>query len=453
MRVLISGRRAGSIIAAAVSVVVSVSLCLVVFAGAGPVSATTVVADAPATATVGGVLRSPEFPNRPALGQHYVRVYSYPYGGAVDRSAEPDAQGHFTISGIPAGKYTIQIGSNTESWLVGESGGILSGDNGVNLEAGQIFVVDTTVPFERNPLAPSTVRIAGEDRYDTAVQVSRSAFDTGVPAVYLVSGTNFADALSAAPAAAFEGGPLLLTARESLPQTVKDELIRLAPEKVVIVGGLAAISKTVETETQSLGLSVQRISGADRFATSLAVAEYLPRTSCSAAFIASGLNYPDALSISPVAANFRGPLILVDGSSSALTAETKAALLRMNCTSIMIAGGPNAVSTGIETSVRTLPSSVTRFAGDSRYGTSEAINRFTGEHPHAYFASGENYPDALAAAVVVGLGDGSLYLTRQSCVPVPLHDLVVSRTPAIVTLVGGPSVLHESIANSSSSPC
>jgi putative cell wall-binding protein len=435
------------------SVAVSLSMSLTILSTAGPVYATAAPAEGTATATVSGVLRSPEFPNRPALGQHSVSVYSYPYGGAVSLSATPDAHGRFTISGVPAGKYTIRIESSTESWTIGESGGIDPGDNGVNLEAGQNFVVDTTVPFERNPLTPTTVRIAGEDRFDTAVQVSRSAFDAGVSAVYLVSGADFADALSAAPAAAYEGGPLLLTTPGGLPQTVRDELVRLTPEKVVIVGGIAAVSTTVEAQVQSLGLFVQRVSGADRFATSLAVAQYIPRSSCSAAFIATGLNYPDALSLSPVAANFREPLILVDGSSSSLPTAAKDALQDMNCLSVMIAGGPKAVSTGIESSVRTLASSVTRFAGDSRYGTSEAINRFTGAHPHAYFASGENFPDALTAAVVAGRGDGSLYLTRQYCVPAPLHGLVVSRTPAVVTLVGGSSVLHESIASPYSSPC
>src|SRR5882757_7579593 len=79
-------------------------------------------------------------------------------------------------------------------------------------------------------------RLAGPDRFSTAVAVSQRYYPTsGVPVVYVADGLNFPDALSAAPAAAHQGGPLLIVQPNSLPPVMAAELDRLAPQKIVVV--------------------------------------------------------------------------------------------------------------------------------------------------------------------------------------------------------------------------
>ncbi|WP_413318014.1 cell wall-binding repeat-containing protein [Agrococcus sp. 1P02AA] len=109
---------------------------------------------------------------------------------------------------------------------------------------------------------PEAKRISGTDRYRTAVAVSRSEFGAGVPVVYLASGQNFPDGLSAGPAAAHQGGPVLLTPRAEVPRHVLDEIVRLRPQRVVIVGDANSVSTGVETAVRGLWGSRGPLAGA-----------------------------------------------------------------------------------------------------------------------------------------------------------------------------------------------
>jgi hypothetical protein len=106
-----------------------------------------------------------------------------------------------------------------------------------------------TQVFERDDVV---MRIAGNNRYETAVQVSQFCYPNGAKVVYVVSGLNFPDALVAAPVAV--NGPLLLTHPDRLPPEVAAEVQRLKVSRVVIVGGPSAVSEAVETELKSLVL-------------------------------------------------------------------------------------------------------------------------------------------------------------------------------------------------------
>jgi glucose/arabinose dehydrogenase/putative cell wall-binding protein len=95
-------------------------------------------------------------------------------------------------------------------------------------------------------------RRAGVDRYETAVAVSRASFGPSVSHVYVATGANFPDGLSGGPAAAAARGPLLLVRDTSLPASVRNELLRLAPQRVTILGGMNAVSESVRAELTRL---------------------------------------------------------------------------------------------------------------------------------------------------------------------------------------------------------
>src|SRR5690606_33732617 len=118
-------------------------------------------------------------------------------------------------------------------------------------------------------------RIAGVDRYATAVEVSRAANSGGVDVVYLATGMSFADALSSAPAAARRGGALLLVPTGSLPAVVADELNRLSPREVVLLGGETVIDAQMPDRGQAAldaPTQVRRLAGVDRYETSRLIA-------------------------------------------------------------------------------------------------------------------------------------------------------------------------------------
>ena len=107
------------------------------------------------------------------------------------------------------------------------------------------------------PFSAGVHRLAGSDRFATAVAISQR-FAAHVPVVYVATGMDFPDALTAAAAAAQLGGPLLLTRADALPVPVRAEIVRLAPERVVVVGGESAVGAGVYDELAVLTPSISR---------------------------------------------------------------------------------------------------------------------------------------------------------------------------------------------------
>ena len=144
----------------------------------------------------------------------------------------------------------------------GFSGALAEGNYGVYTypAGGAVYA-----PFETyTPITftPAVDRLSGVDRIAGAVKVSQEAYPETAGTAYVVSGYNFADALSAAPAAVKEHAPLLLTAQDALPTAVSDELKRLKPSKIVVVGGPNSVSDAVYAALTGLtGDSIVRIQG------------------------------------------------------------------------------------------------------------------------------------------------------------------------------------------------
>ena len=97
----------------------------------------------------------------------------------------------------------------------------------------------------------NVVRISGANRYSTSAAVSKAAFPNGADEVFVVSGMGFPDALSAGPLAAGRG-PLLLTDPKKLPPSTVEEIKRLKPKKITVVGGPTAVSDSVVAELEML---------------------------------------------------------------------------------------------------------------------------------------------------------------------------------------------------------
>ncbi|WP_374699911.1 cell wall-binding repeat-containing protein, partial [Microbacterium sp. B24] len=139
------------------------------------------------------------------------------------------------------------------------------------------------------PFPPGYSRLAGADRYETAVAVS-GRYSPGVPVAYVATGANFPDALSAAAVAASDGGPLLLTSPDALPSVVHAELSRLQPASIVVIGGFAAVSPSVERSLEGIA-PTSRIAGDDRYATARSVVSSGFATAPTV-FLATGASSP-----------------------------------------------------------------------------------------------------------------------------------------------------------------
>ncbi len=203
-----------------------------------------------------------------------------------------------------------------------------------------------------DPTVGETFRLAGADRYATAAVIARTGFGPGVPTAFIATGTNFPDALAGAPATATLGGPLLLTATTRLPTVTGTALFNLKPQRIVILGGTAAVSSTVAKMLDDYTTGpVERWSGADRYATTASVAAHAFPTA-GTAFVASGLGFPDALAGGPPGGAWLGPLLTTTPSS--LPTSSRQQLLRLKPVRVFVLGGTSVISNTVVNQVKAL---------------------------------------------------------------------------------------------------
>lgn len=295
--------------------------------------------------------------------------------------------------------------------------------------------------------APSIVRYSGADRYQVALNVSKN-YAAGVPVVYIAKGTDYPDALSAAPAAALEGGPVLLVQPGQIPAPVVTELLRLQPKKIVVVGGVGSVQPSVFDQLATYTPTIVRLSGADRYAASRAVVQYAFGSGASRIYLATGTNYPDALSASAAAGARGAAVLLVNGPGSAIDTQTADLIRSIGPHDAVIAGGPGSVSNAVESSVAALnlPGGEYRLSGADRYEASRNINRDTfTTASNVFLATGMNFPDALAGGPLAGMTHAPLYEVPGTCVPQHIYEDIVAMNPAQVTILGGPASVSTAV--------
>lgn len=191
------------------------------------------------------------------------------------------------------------------------------------LDAATVWILGGTsavsgrVADDLRGLGLSTRRLSGASRYETAASIAvASAIQTDE--VTLALGTDWPDAVSASSLAALlDGPPILLVESDQVPAATVGALRDLDAGRVTIVGGTAVVSQAVVTQLTDLDLDVTRLSGPDRYSSSVAVAEAAlqRRTGTVPLIVASGENFPDALSAGALAARQAGVLILVPSQS------------------------------------------------------------------------------------------------------------------------------------------
>ncbi len=206
-----------------------------------------------------------------------------------------------------------------------------------------------------------------------------------------------------------------------------------------------------------------RITGADRFGTSAALANKWKGSdnlgTAPVVYVANGLNYPDALAAGPAAARDGAPLLLVTPSSIPATIRTQLAALSPE--RIVIVGGPPSVSLAVEQQLRSYATTVVRVTGNDRYGTSRALAEFSfldppswaGPRPDAsvaFIATGNNFPDAMAAGAAAAKMGGPIILVNGSASSADAATLDLLRRLDVdqIFVLGGPTTVSYGIEES-----
>lgn len=294
---------------------------------------------------------------------------------------------------------------------------------------------------------PDQVRIAGVHRYDTAAKLSAQTHKPNIKNVFIVSGDDFADALSAGPIAGTQRVPLLLVRPDRIPAQVKKELSRLNPDSITVLGGKKAVNSRIMTELgQYTTGHVQRWSGANRYETAAAIAGNSHPQGARTVYIVSGGDFPDGLSGTPAAVQDGAPLLLT--SPNRLPHATIGALERLRPNRIVILGGTGAVSTDVEAALTSF-AKVTRLAGTNRYETAARIAaaKFPKSASSVVLATGSEFPDALAGGAAASTIPAPLLLTKPKSIPAATRAQIDRLSPDQVVVLGGTSAISKRVTD------
>ncbi|MBC2721485.1 N-acetylmuramoyl-L-alanine amidase [Desulfosporosinus sp.] len=307
------------------------------------------------------------------------------------------------------------------------------------------FLMSFQNPAGATPLALETKRIFGMRQIETAINVSMEGWQQA-ETVLLANCYNFPDALVAAPLSHQLDAPILLTPTGGVDAKVMEEIKRLGAQKVILLGGPAALSTKVEEDILKAGLNQpERIYGYDQYETAQKVAERVGTK--GQVILASGEQFPDALSISAYAGVTETPILLT--RTKQMPSSTQLALngfQQQGDLHTIVVGGEAVVSS---TTLGGLQS-VERIFGNDRYETAAEIYEFARDalpSQTAYLVTGENFPDALAAGGLAAKKRAGILLTQRNNLPGAIYSVLTrpSESPLQVVIIGGTAVVTEKV--------
>lgn len=301
--------------------------------------------------------------------------------------------------------------------------------------------------FATNPYTPREPRIQGADRYATAVAASTAGWPTGADAVIVASGEQWPDSLAASPLSGALDAPVLLTASSSLVPHVAAEIARLAPERIILLGGTSALAPAVADAAAAAASietsAVTRIAGANRYETAGFIAEAVGGSG-GGITVVSGEAYPDAVSASAYCAMQKTPILLTRTQSLSSEVTDFLAAHSDEVTHAVVVGGPVVVS---QATVNTLGSKIATewLWGADRYATNrKVIERYwpTGDID-PLVATATNFPDALVAGPLAAKRGQPVLLCGWKYMTGTTREWIMHNTDRIYsfTMMGGTSVL------------
>ena len=272
--------------------------------------------------------------------------------------------------------------------------------------------------------AEETTRISGKDRYETSIKISQDSYENS-DYVVLVTGENFPDAVSAGSLSSFLNSPLLLVNPEVDDVRIKNEINRLNPSKIYLVGGKVINSKKI-TEGITKGYETIELSGKDRYETSSKIKEEMISLGAEDIIgVTNGENFPDAIAAGGILAKEDMPLLLVNGREN-IVGDSNVKYIFGGKTVGNIIGK--------------------KLSGSNRYLTSLKIaEEGFGSADTIILASGESYPDALSAISLSKKYNAPIILTEKNKMVAEVSKYVKNTEKIII--VGGNNSVSSGIFN------
>lgn len=288
----------------------------------------------------------------------------------------------------------------------------------------------------------SIKRISGNDKFETSIEISKFE-NTSSDKVIIADARQYADALSGS-SLTFGKYPILLV-DTTIDSLIIDEIIRLKATEVIILGGENSVNFNIENTLNNIPSveKVSRIFGEDRFDTSSLISK---NTVNDNLVIASGEKFPDALAAS-ILTNNNADLLLT--SKSSIPSPIKNTLNDFNGTDISVVGG---ISTIFDTTLDnikeiTKKNNIPRISGSNKFETSVKIANFANTDNTVLIASGEKFPDALAASTLSKKINAPILLVSSNIIDDSVIDYIKNNNINKAIVLGGSNTISDNTFN------
>ncbi|EGW37888.1 cell wall-binding repeat-containing protein [Desulfosporosinus sp. OT] len=302
------------------------------------------------------------------------------------------------------------------------------------------------LPFNAFAVGTIPPRLSGDTAAQTAVQIAEQTGTTDTAILASSASYGMVDALTSGPLATFLNAPILLQEPGSeLNSDTKAELAKLEVKKVYVTSGTAVISQSVLDELTDMGIEVISLGGADRFETSVNIANKMIElgASINKVAVAYGWLNQDALSIAPIASAQTEPILLTEKNEIPASVQD---FLTTNTSVVTtdVIGGTGVISDTVKDD---LPSA-TRYFGTTAYDTNVAVLKAFDDiltYDNVFVANGETAIDALAGTPLAAKNHAGIVLTNGATNEGTTYASGKLSESSVVTALGGTAVVPDSI--------
>lgn len=293
-------------------------------------------------------------------------------------------------------------------------------------------------PQDSNYRLPYQASLMGADRSDTAIAVSKKSWTSTTPTVVLMNGNDTVAGVSTSPLASALNAPILLKFAGKVSDNTLNEIKRLNPSKIIVVGDENSISDSdVERVKKASNADIERLEADNVENLSRVIADKLKTIQApKRVYIASKEALVDVLSIASKAGNERNPIIIT-GSDS--IDDSSLEWIKSNVGEAYIIGGPDTVSTSVESKIKNTGISVNRIYGNDRIETnSKVIQTMYSDtfSPKAFTTRSDAPIDAITVSVFAQKSNSPIILVGKN-VSSYQSSVLSPRSTSLLYKVGG----------------
>ena len=285
--------------------------------------------------------------------------------------------------------------------------------------------------------------LQGNRRFETAVAISKEGWNSNADTVIIASAYSVVDGSSATPLASIKNAPILLVDKNEVTNSTKEELKRLNPSNIIVIGGTNVVNDNTYNELKSIlpSASIKRIGGINRYETSLNIAKEMSKyKNIDKVYVAGGHGEADALSIASKAGEDKAPIILTPKDD--LTYDSYDWLKSQNLLDAYFIGGDLVISDNVINKVNSVTSNNVlnnRVYGLNRQETNaKVIQKFyTNSNYNALLVTKSNpLVDALSAGPLAAKKNSPIVLVSDT-IHNSQKDILSNKSTNLVYQVGG----------------